>query len=199
MSSSSSSPGGCRRACRRLAGRIRSVCMRGTHHWGWACWTHTKPCMHACQSLHVCMAPQLNALLQDAARQQAENSQLHLSLIQEAERADKQQKQHYQQVKKLEDTVAELRYWKQAASDKIQAAERENTSLRRKMDGLVKLNDQLVSGERRGERACVHASMPGVLPCRRRSAAHHPCTQAPWTPRPLLPRSPCPARSVSAP
>lgn len=81
------------------------------------------------------------------ARQQAESRQLHISLIKEAEKFDRAEKQHYQQVKKLEDRIAELTYWKQSASEKQQATERENASLRRKIDSLVKLTDKLTAGE----------------------------------------------------
>ena len=88
----------------------------------------------------------MSAVKQDTTRQQAENSQLHIRLIQEAERYDRQEKSHYQVVKKLEDKVAELSYWKQTATEKLLAAERENSSLRKKMDGLIKLNDKLTSG-----------------------------------------------------
>jgi hypothetical protein len=82
----------------------------------------------------------------DSARQQAENRQLHISIIQEAEKFDRQEKQHYQHVKKLEDKIAELSYWKQSASDKLLASEKENASLRRKIDSLIKLTDKLTSG-----------------------------------------------------
>ena len=88
----------------------------------------------------------MSAVRQDTVRLQAENSQLHIRLIQEAEKYDRQEKSHYQQVKKLEDRIAELSYWKQSASEKLMAADRENSGLRRKIDGLVKLNDKLTSG-----------------------------------------------------
>lgn len=96
---------------------------------------------------HACCCAQFHAFSQEVARQQAENRQLHISLIQEAEKFDRAEKQHYQQVKKLEDKIAELSYWKQAASEKQQATERENASLRRKIDSLVKLTDKLTAGE----------------------------------------------------
>ena len=89
---------------------------------------------------------QVSAVRQDTVRQQAENSQLHIRLIQEAEKYDRQEKSHYQQTKKLEDKIAELTYWKQSASEKLVAAERESSSLRRKMEALVKLTDKLSSG-----------------------------------------------------
>lgn len=97
---------------------------------------------------HACMLrPQFHAFSQEVARQQAESRQLHISLIQEAEKFDRAEKQHYQQVKKLEDRIAELTYWKQSASEKQQATERENASLRRKIDSLVKLTDKLTAGK----------------------------------------------------
>jgi hypothetical protein len=117
---------------------------------------------------------QLGAVKQDTARQQAENSQLHIRLIQEAEQHDRQEKAHYQQVKRLEDKIAELSYWKQSATEKLQLSERENVSLRRKVDGLVKLTDQLTAGvphvtsnarcKARLPSACVYLSPPkGVM------------------------------------
>lgn len=88
----------------------------------------------------------MSSVRQDTSRQQSENSQLHVKLIQEAEKYDRQEKNHYQQVKKLEDKIAELSYWKHTATEKLLAAERENSGLRKKIDGLVKLNDKLTSG-----------------------------------------------------
>ena len=88
----------------------------------------------------------MSAVRQDTTRLQAENSQLHIRLIQEAEKYDRQEKIQYQLVKKLEDRIAELSYWKQSAAEKLMAADRENAGLRKKMDGLVNLNDRLTSG-----------------------------------------------------
>lgn len=88
----------------------------------------------------------MSVVRQETARLQAENSQLHIRLIQEAEKFDRQEKSHYQQIKKLEDRIAELSYWKQSASEKLMAADKEASGLRRKIDGLVKLNDKLTSG-----------------------------------------------------
>lgn len=107
---------------------------------------------------------QLDGVRQDSVRQQSESSQLHLLLIQQAEKQERQDKEHYQVVKRLEDRISELSYWKHQAGEKLQAADRENASLRRRCDELLQLTDRLTKGARCGWR-CSTAALrraPGV-------------------------------------
>jgi hypothetical protein len=92
---------------------------------------------------------QVEALKADSVKLSSENSQLHLLLIKAQEGGSRHDKESYQQIKKLEERIAELTYWKQTAMDRIQAAERENSGLRAKVSELVKLTDQLTAGQAR--------------------------------------------------
>jgi hypothetical protein len=58
------------------------------------------------------------------------------------------------QVKRFEDRIAELSYWKQSATERLRHSERENDMLRRKIEGLVKLNDKLSSGDAHAQLFC---------------------------------------------
>ena len=89
---------------------------------------------------------QVQTLKQDQAKQALENSQLHIQLIQEAERFERQERQHYQEKKRLEDKIAELSFWKQSATEKLQASAHESSDLRLKIDELIKINDKLTAG-----------------------------------------------------
>lgn len=89
---------------------------------------------------------QLEALKQDSTKLQSENAELHVLLIKANESRNKDDKDAYQHHKRLEDRVAELSYWKSTATERMQAAERENLALRAKVDELLKLTDQLTSG-----------------------------------------------------
>lgn len=89
---------------------------------------------------------QLETVRQESVRLQSENSQLHVLVMQHVERHDEQAREHYQECKRLEDTIAELSYWKQLAGEKLLAAERENSGLRKRCDDLTKLTDKLATG-----------------------------------------------------
>ncbi len=89
---------------------------------------------------------QLDVVRQDSVRLQSENSQLHLVLIQQAEKQERQDKEHYQALKRLEDKVSELSYWKHQAGEKLQAADRENASLKKRCQELLQLTDRLTKG-----------------------------------------------------
>ena len=60
------------------------------------------------------------------------------------------------QVKAREDKIAELSFWKHTALEKLQAAERENLQLRKKVDELLRLTDQLSGGEWHTYACCVY-------------------------------------------
>ncbi|GAX72996.1 hypothetical protein CEUSTIGMA_g448.t1 [Chlamydomonas eustigma] len=88
----------------------------------------------------------ISAVRYDVNKQQVENTQLHLRLIKEAEHRDQQEKAHYQQIKRLENTIAELSFWKKTSVDKITESQRENDMLRQKIESLIALNDKLTAG-----------------------------------------------------
>lgn len=83
---------------------------------------------------------------QDNTRLQSENAQLHVAVIKNQESQAQGDKDSYQQVKRLEDRIAELQFWRATALDKIQSTEKENLALKGKVDELVRLTDQLTAG-----------------------------------------------------
>jgi len=100
--------------------------------------THT----HARALAHT----QLTSSQQTASHLQAEQSQLHALLVAANERSTRLETDAYQQAKRLEDRIAELTFWKQAASEKLQAGEREHQGLKSRVAELVKLTDRLAAG-----------------------------------------------------
>lgn len=70
-----------------------------------------------------------------------ENNKLHVQLIREAEKYDAQQTQHYKRIKELESEIAEIAFWKHQALDRFAAFERENTSLRERVQELLQLGE----------------------------------------------------------
>ncbi len=91
-------------------------------------------------------------------RLQSENSQLHVLVMQQAERQERQAREHYQARKRLEDTIADLSYWKNVAAEKLVAADRENGALRRRSEELQHLIDKLTAGG-----ACCGGALPELL------------------------------------
>jgi hypothetical protein len=77
---------------------------------------------------------------------QAEHAQLHALLVKANEHSARTETDSYQTAKKLEGRIAELSFWKQAASEKMQVREKENLSLKAKVAELIKLMDQLSAG-----------------------------------------------------
>ncbi len=109
-------------------------------------WDHT-PCPRPSLTCRWCLLGiQMEAVRQDSTRLQSENSQLHVLVLQHTERHERQAREHYQECKRLQDAIAELSYWKHQAAEKMQAAERENSGLRKRCDELVKLTDRLTTG-----------------------------------------------------
>jgi hypothetical protein len=82
----------------------------------------------------------------DAGKVIAENSQLHVQLVQQAEQYDTREKDHYKHVKRLEDREAELSYWKHQAIDRFQKVERENSELKKRLEQLLKLAEKRSQG-----------------------------------------------------
>ncbi|EFJ50664.1 basal body protein [Volvox carteri f. nagariensis] len=105
----------------------------------------------------------LEAVRQESVRLQSENSQLHVLVMQHAERHEKQAREHYQACKRLEDTIAELSYWKHCATEKLQAAERENSGLRKRCADLIKLTDKLATGAATSQLVSPKITSPGPI------------------------------------
>lgn len=89
---------------------------------------------------------QVEAQRQELAKLQSENSILHQQLILAKENSKSADSAVYQETKRLEDKVAELTFWKQAAADKQRSLEKENAQLRNKVQELVSMTDQLSAG-----------------------------------------------------
>ena len=88
----------------------------------------------------------MEVLKLDAGRVIAENSQLHVQLIQQAEQYDTREKDHYKHVKRLEDREAELSYWKHQAIDRFQKVDKENAELRKRVEQLLRLAEKRSQG-----------------------------------------------------
>eukprot|EP00798_Chlamydomonas_sp_ICE-L_P012231 gene12231-15369_t len=88
----------------------------------------------------------MDIVQQDASKLQGENSKLHMLLISGAEKFDHAEKEHYQHVKRLEDRISELSFWKQSASEKMATLERENAQLKKKVGELTQMSEQVASG-----------------------------------------------------
>ncbi|KAJ9515516.1 hypothetical protein QJQ45_021666, partial [Haematococcus lacustris] len=86
------------------------------------------------------------ALRQDVARLQSNNSSLLVQLKQAKEQNEHSDKGNYQTVKSLEDRIAELTFWQQSALSRLESSEKDNYALKAKVVELVKLTDQLTAG-----------------------------------------------------
>ena len=82
---------------------------------------------------------QVAGLTRDAGRLASENNQLHLQLLKAADVADKADREHYQQVKKLEGQVTELACWKHQTAGRFHTLEQENAGLRAKVEDILRL------------------------------------------------------------
>ncbi|GFH18295.1 BLD10 protein, partial [Haematococcus lacustris] len=89
---------------------------------------------------------QSEALRQDVARLQSNNSSLLVQLKQAKEQNEHSDKGNYQTVKSLEDRIAELTFWQQSALSRLESSEKDNDALKAKVVELVKLTDQLTAG-----------------------------------------------------
>jgi hypothetical protein len=85
---------------------------------------------------------------QDCSRLSNESNQLHAQLIREADRYEQLQKDNYKKVKKLEDEVAELTYWKSQAIHRYDGLEKDNSALRSKVAELIKQGEKRSKGKR---------------------------------------------------
>lgn len=89
---------------------------------------------------------QLDIVKQDCGRVTAENNNLHVQLIEEAEKYEQLQKDSYQKIKKLEDKLAELSYWQQQAIGRYDVLEKDNAALRKRVAELLKMGEKRSKG-----------------------------------------------------
>ena len=92
------------------------------------------------QTQGICV--QVAGLTRDAGRLAGENNQLHLQLLKAADVADKADREHYQQVKKLEGQVTELACWKHQTAGRFQTLEQENAGLRAKVEDILRMGEK---------------------------------------------------------
>ncbi len=85
---------------------------------------------------------QVEGLTRDAGRLANENNQLHLQLLKAADVADKADRDHYQQVKKLEAQLTELACWKHQTAGRFHSLEQENAGLRAKVEDILRLGEK---------------------------------------------------------
>lgn len=81
-------------------------------------------------------------MTRDAGRLASENNQLHLQLLKAADVADKADREHYQQVKRLEAQVTELSCWKHQTAGRFHTLEHENAGLRAKVEEILRLGEK---------------------------------------------------------
>ncbi|KAK3289417.1 hypothetical protein CYMTET_3154 [Cymbomonas tetramitiformis] len=79
----------------------------------------------------------LDVLYQDNARLLKENNALHLQLIKDAEGGDSKERRSSLTVKKLEDEIAELKFWKKQAIDRYLSLETSHDDLKKRLEELV--------------------------------------------------------------
>lgn len=101
--------------------------------------------------MHQCYAVQVAVLTKDSERLVAENNHLHLRIIQETDKHTCQEREHLAKQKKLEDTVADLCFFKSSMTDRHAALERENAGLRAKMQELLHGLDARQRADSEGE------------------------------------------------
>lgn len=89
---------------------------------------------------------QVDASKQDLARLQNDNAQLHAQLVAAAEKQAKLQQEHYQNVKKMEDQVAQLSFWKQTAAQRYSELEGESDRLKARVAELLRAQEGRPSG-----------------------------------------------------
>ena len=87
---------------------------------------------------HMFVSPQVDVLTKDAERLAGENNELHLCLIQQAEKQESSMREHVKRRKNLEDSVAELTFCKTSLSTKSATLETENAALQAKLQEVLK-------------------------------------------------------------
>ena len=90
---------------------------------------------------------QLEVWKKDSERLLHENNQLHVQLIKQAEAFDEDRRGHYLQMKRLEDQIAELAFWKAQHVDRYTKLEQENSGLRERIHEILRTGDKVAAGE----------------------------------------------------
>ena len=101
--------------------------------------------------MHQCYAVQVTVLTKDSERLAAENNHMHLRIIQEIDKHKCQEREHLTKQRKLEDTVADLWFWRSSMAERHAALERENAGLRAKMQELLDNLDAQRQADSEGE------------------------------------------------
>lgn len=83
----------------------------------------------------------------------ADNNQLHLQVIKETEHSDARERQHYLQLKAMEDRIAELAFWKHRTLEGFQALEKDNEGLKKRLQELL---DEDASGAHCGSHLPIY-------------------------------------------
>lgn len=65
-----------------------------------------------------------------------------MQLLKASDAADKADREHYQQVKKLEGQITELACWKHQTSGRFQTLEQENAGLRARVEEILRLGEK---------------------------------------------------------
>ena len=86
---------------------------------------------------HFTAMVQVTVLTRETEVLATENNQLHHTIIQETEKQKRQEREHLRRHKSLQDTVAELTFWKASSSERHATLERENAGLRAKTQELL--------------------------------------------------------------
>ncbi|GMH37469.1 hypothetical protein BSKO_05342 [Bryopsis sp. KO-2023] len=89
---------------------------------------------------------QIQVLKKDSGRLVAENNDLHLELIRATEKFETREREHYQEIKKLENQITELAYWKAQTVEGFRAKESENSRLKEKLKDVLNLGASLKKG-----------------------------------------------------
>ena len=93
-------------------------------------------CMH--QMRHPYVSLQVEVLTKDAERLAGENNQLHLKMIQQADKQESSTREHVKKRKSLDDSIAELTFCKTSLSTKSANLEKENAALQAKLQEVLK-------------------------------------------------------------
>lgn len=103
---------------------------------------------------------QLDIVKQESSRLTNENNQLHAQLMAEADRLEEVQKSSYQQVKRLEDQIADLAFWKSQAVSRYEGLEKEHAAVKKRVAELVAIGEKRSKGVWAGGTGIQRAALP---------------------------------------
>ena len=92
--------------------------------------------MHKTRHLYVSL--QVEVLTKDAERLAGENNQLHLKVIQQADKQESSMRDHIKKRKSLDDSIAELTFCKTSLSSKSATLEKEKAALQAKLQKALR-------------------------------------------------------------